>query len=235
MISRLTSEPHALVTHRDAVGHRDRHELEREAARVAHALLGPLRQPVEGHVARRDLVPRRRHTDLRAAPSRRRSSRPRAASRAGARPSPSVTSWLRGFGGVGHAQERTRSRHSTIRRNRWVASGLVDDMRFDKLYRYDELMAALDALAAERPDLVTLESIGRSYEGRDIRLATVTNAQTGPAPREAGRVGRRQHPLDRGHRLDRRAAPAAPARHRPRQRRAGSPAVDTRTFYVVPA
>jgi murein tripeptide amidase MpaA len=56
----------------------------------------------------------------------------------------------------------------------------VDDLRFDKLYRYDELMAALDALAAERPDLVTLECIGRSHEGREIRLATVTNERTGP-------------------------------------------------------
>ena len=62
----------------------------------------------------------------------------------------------------------------------WVASEVVDDLRFDKLYRYDELMAALDALAAERPDLVTLECIGRSHEGREIRLATVTNERTGP-------------------------------------------------------
>lgn len=54
------------------------------------------------------------------------------------------------------------------------------DLRFDKLYRYDELMAALDALAAARPDLVTLECIGRSYEGREITLATVTNERTGP-------------------------------------------------------
>jgi murein tripeptide amidase MpaA len=56
----------------------------------------------------------------------------------------------------------------------------VDDITFDKLYRYDELMAAIDALAAARPDLMTLESIGQSYEGREIRLATVTNTATGP-------------------------------------------------------
>ena len=41
MISRLDQRgAHALVPHRDAVGHRDRDELEREAAGVAHALLG---------------------------------------------------------------------------------------------------------------------------------------------------------------------------------------------------
>jgi hypothetical protein len=34
--------PHALVAHRDAVGHRDGAELEREAAGVAHAVLGRL-------------------------------------------------------------------------------------------------------------------------------------------------------------------------------------------------
>jgi murein tripeptide amidase MpaA len=56
----------------------------------------------------------------------------------------------------------------------------VTDLRFDKLYHYDELMAALDGLAAEHPDLVTLENIGSSHEGRDIKLATVTNAKTGP-------------------------------------------------------
>ena len=69
MISRLTSDAaHALVAHRDAVADRDRDELEREAAGVAHALLGPLGQPVERDVARGDLVPARRDTDLGLAP-----------------------------------------------------------------------------------------------------------------------------------------------------------------------
>jgi hypothetical protein len=53
-------------------------------------------------------------------------------------------------------------------------------MRFDKLYRYDELTSAIQALAGERPDLMTVESIGTSHEGRDIWLATVTNSATGP-------------------------------------------------------
>lgn len=40
--------------------------------------------------------------------------------------------------------------------------------------RYEELTAALQALAARRPDLVSLESLGRSHEGREIWCATVT-------------------------------------------------------------
>lgn len=53
-------------------------------------------------------------------------------------------------------------------------------MRFDRLYDYRELTAALEALGGLRPDLLRLSSIGRSYEGREIWLATVTNADTGP-------------------------------------------------------
>jgi murein tripeptide amidase MpaA len=53
-------------------------------------------------------------------------------------------------------------------------------LRFDHLYSYDELSAALHELAAERPDLMALEVAGTSHEGRDVWLATVTNTATGP-------------------------------------------------------
>ena len=56
--------PHPLGPHRDAVRDGDGDELEGEPAGVAHALLGPLGQPVERQVARCDLVPRRRHAHL---------------------------------------------------------------------------------------------------------------------------------------------------------------------------
>ena len=52
---------------------------------------------------------------------------------------------------------------------------------FDRFHRYAELTDLLHAFAREHPDLVTVESIGRSHEGRDIWVATVTNAKTGPA------------------------------------------------------
>ena len=99
MISRRHERAaHALVAHRDAVAHRDRHELDREAAGVADAVLRPLGQPVERHVAGRDLVPATTPRRPAPCPSRRRSCRPRGASPGrGARSMPSVTSWLRGF------------------------------------------------------------------------------------------------------------------------------------------
>jgi murein tripeptide amidase MpaA len=47
--------------------------------------------------------------------------------------------------------------------------------------RYDELVATLQAFATEHPQLVRLETIGRSHEGREIPIAIVTAASTGPA------------------------------------------------------
>lgn len=54
------------------------------------------------------------------------------------------------------------------------------EVRFDKFYKYAELTAVLQAWAAQHPDRFRLTSIGKSYEGRDIWLATVTNFATGP-------------------------------------------------------
>src|SRR6185436_9156062 len=54
-------------------------------------------------------------------------------------------------------------------------------LRFDRFHRYAELTALLETFAAERPDLVSLESIGKSHEGRDIWVLTVTNTATGAA------------------------------------------------------
>jgi murein tripeptide amidase MpaA len=53
-------------------------------------------------------------------------------------------------------------------------------VRFDKFYKYDELTAILQAWAGEHPDRFKLASIGKSFEGRDIWLATVTNFASGP-------------------------------------------------------
>jgi murein tripeptide amidase MpaA len=51
--------------------------------------------------------------------------------------------------------------------------------RFDKFYRYDELTELLKAYAKEYPNLIRLESIGKSYEGRDVWLVTASNFQLG--------------------------------------------------------
>jgi len=50
---------------------------------------------------------------------------------------------------------------------------------FDRYYRYADLTKLLQAYAAEFPNLVELESIGKSHEGRDIWLVTVTDKATG--------------------------------------------------------
>jgi murein tripeptide amidase MpaA len=54
----------------------------------------------------------------------------------------------------------------------------IDYSRFP---RYDELVALLRAFATEHPQLVAVEPIGRSHEGREIPLVTITAAKTGPA------------------------------------------------------
>ncbi|HEX4490993.1 MAG TPA: M14 family metallopeptidase [Acidimicrobiia bacterium] len=110
----------------------------------------------------------------------------------------------------------------------------MDGITFDRLYKYGELMAALDALAAARPDLVTLESIGKSHEGRDIRLVTITNSATGPhdekpaiwidANIHSTEVTGSTAALHLLHRLV--------TQHGEDER--VTRAVDTRTFYVVP-
>jgi hypothetical protein len=50
----------------------------------------------------------------------------------------------------------------------------------DRFLRYDELVERLHRFAAQHQDLVTLETYGRSHEGRDLWLVTVTDSATGP-------------------------------------------------------
>ena len=52
---------------------------------------------------------------------------------------------------------------------------------FDRFYRYAELTDLLNALAGAHLDLCAITSIGRSHEGREIWMATLTSAKTGPA------------------------------------------------------
>lgn len=53
------------------------------------------------------------------------------------------------------------------------------DIEFDRYYRYEELSRLLQDYAEAYPDLIHIESIGKSYEGRDIWLLSVTNFNTG--------------------------------------------------------
>ena len=51
--------------------------------------------------------------------------------------------------------------------------------RFDQFYRHAELTRLLQDYAAAAPHLVQLSSLGKSFEGRDIWLLTLTNTSTG--------------------------------------------------------
>lgn len=57
----------------------------------------------------------------------------------------------------------------------------MPDIAFDRYYRYDELTELLRAYASEHLDLIELEAIGQSHEGRDIWMVTVTDKSTGAA------------------------------------------------------
>jgi hypothetical protein len=50
---------------------------------------------------------------------------------------------------------------------------------FDRYLRYDELTEWLRAVVEAHPSLVSLDSYGRSFEGRDLWLVTVTDTATG--------------------------------------------------------
>ena len=54
------------------------------------------------------------------------------------------------------------------------------DIRFDRAPRFAELSDWLRSIASEYPDLVELGELGRSYEGREVWIATVTNRAAGP-------------------------------------------------------
>ena len=57
----------------------------------------------------------------------------------------------------------------------------MPQIAFDRFYQHNELTTLLKAYAAEFPDLVDVTSIGKSHEGRDIWLVTITNKSTGIA------------------------------------------------------
>ena len=60
---------------------------------------------------------------------------------------------------------------------KWVADS--SDYRMDRYYRYAELTELLHRWAAEHPGLVDIESMGQSFEGKEIWVLTLTNKGTG--------------------------------------------------------
>jgi len=110
----------------------------------------------------------------------------------------------------------------------------VPEVRFDRFYRYDELTEILQRWAEERPELYRLESIGRSYENRDIWLCTLTNVETGPdLEKPAFLIEANIHALEVTgctaalHLIDRLLSGHGEDEHVTR-------VLDTRAFYVIP-
>ncbi|CAN5600366.1 M14 family metallopeptidase [soil metagenome] len=60
---------------------------------------------------------------------------------------------------------------------KWTAESSV--YRPDRYFRYADLTEMLHRWATENPDLVSIESIGKTYEGRDIWALTITDRTIG--------------------------------------------------------
>ena len=62
-----------------------------------------------------------------------------------------------------------------------AAAEPVAPLPFDQILRYAEMTTLLQQWAKERPDLVKLESLGKTPKGREMWFLTITNQATGPA------------------------------------------------------
>ena len=107
-------------------------------------------------------------------------------------------------------------------------------VRFDRFYTYAELTETLDAWAKEFPGLCKVETIGKSYEGRDLLLVTVTNSETGPPDEKPAVIVHAQI-----HAMEFTGTTAAMSLldrllHGYGEDEKVTLALDSRTFYVVP-
>ncbi len=56
----------------------------------------------------------------------------------------------------------------------------MPNIHFDRFYRYEELSKLLHEYESEYPNLIKVQTIGKSHEGRDVWLVTATNFNSGP-------------------------------------------------------
>jgi murein tripeptide amidase MpaA len=54
------------------------------------------------------------------------------------------------------------------------------DIAFNRFYDYTEMGELLHKLVAAYPELLSIQSIGKSEQGRDLWLVTMNNPKTGP-------------------------------------------------------
>lgn len=56
-----------------------------------------------------------------------------------------------------------------------VSRAFSRSIKFNRYYRYDEIVEYLDNLAVKYPKLVTVKTIGKSFENRDIKTITISD------------------------------------------------------------
>jgi hypothetical protein len=60
------------------------------------------------------------------------------------------------------------------------------EIAFDRYFTYEEMTEHLKALQASYPDLMTMTSIAKTHQGRDVWLVEINNGRTGPALEKPG-------------------------------------------------
>src|SRR4051794_23908934 len=84
------------------------------------------------------------------------------------------------LGSENHEQNREPN-HEQNRGPRTEDRGRVAPLPFDHILRYDEFTKLLRSWADARPDIMQLESIGTTPEGRSLWFVTMTNKKNGAA------------------------------------------------------
>ncbi|WP_240738285.1 M14 family metallopeptidase [Deinococcus fonticola] len=62
----------------------------------------------------------------------------------------------------------------------------VAQLKFPHYHTYDELTQYLEDVARDHPTLARLSSMGKSYQGRDLWVLTLTNTESGPDSEKPG-------------------------------------------------
>ena len=71
----------------------------------------------------------------------------------------------------------------------------VPELSFRTFFTYQEVTDFVNSLASVRPDLCRLGSLGKSRDGRDIHLLTVTDYESGPPEDKPGYLANMLAPL----------------------------------------
>lgn len=58
-----------------------------------------------------------------------------------------------------------------------VSRAFSRSTKFNRYYKYDDILEYLDELATKYPQLVTVKTIGKSFENRDIKTITISDTK----------------------------------------------------------